>query len=33
LDPYGSDGQARLGAWVAKITGMLDLPAWPKGMR
>ena len=26
-------GEARDGAWVAEITGMLDLSAWPKGMR
>jgi hypothetical protein len=26
-------GQARDGAWVADITGMLDLDSWPKGMR
>jgi hypothetical protein len=30
---YDSDGQVRPGAWVAEITGMLDLAAWPKGMR
>jgi hypothetical protein len=30
---YDSDGQPRDGAWVAEITGMLDLSAWPKGMR
>jgi Transposase DDE domain group 1 len=30
---YDADGQARPGAWVAEITGMLDLSAWPKGMR
>ena len=30
---YDSDGQVRPGAWVAEITGMLDLSAWPKGMR
>jgi Transposase DDE domain group 1 len=30
---YDADGQARPGAWVAEITGMLDLAAWPKGMR
>ena len=30
---YDADGQVRPGAWVAEITGMLDLPAWPKGMR
>ena len=28
-----ADGQVRPGAWVAEITGMLDLAAWPKGMR
>ncbi|HEX6472263.1 MAG TPA: IS1380 family transposase [Streptosporangiaceae bacterium] len=27
------EGQARDGAWVAEITGMLDLTGWPKGMR
>ena len=26
-------GQVRPGAWVAEITGMLDLSSWPKGMR
>jgi hypothetical protein len=26
-------GEVRPGAWAAEITGMLDLPAWPKGMR
>jgi Transposase DDE domain group 1 len=30
---YDADGQARPGAWVAEITGMLDLSSWPKGMR
>jgi Transposase DDE domain group 1 len=30
---YDADRQARPGAWVAGITGMLDLSAWPKGMR
>ena len=30
---YDADGQARPGAWVAEITGMLDPSAWPKGMR
>ena len=30
---YDSDGQVRDGAWVAELTGMLDLSAWPKGMR
>jgi hypothetical protein len=27
------DGQARDGAWVADITGLLDLSSWPAGMR
>jgi hypothetical protein len=30
---YDGDGQVRPGAWVAEITGMLDLAGWPKGMR
>ena len=30
---YDADGQARPGAWVAEITGMLDLSAWPDRMR
>ena len=30
---YDSERQVRPGAWVAEITGMLDLSAWPKGMR
>lgn len=30
---YDSDGYERDGAWVADITGMLDLSAWPVGMR
>jgi hypothetical protein len=30
---YDSDGQVRPGAWVAEITGMLDLTSWPAGMR
>jgi hypothetical protein len=30
---YDSDGQVRVGAWVAEITGMLDLTSWPAGMR
>ena len=28
-----SDGQVRDGAWVADITGLLDLDSWPAGMR
>jgi len=30
---YDGDGQVREGAWVADITGLLDLSAWPAGMR
>jgi hypothetical protein len=30
---YDSDGQVRDGAWVAEVTGLLDLTGWPKGMR
>jgi hypothetical protein len=30
---YDAGGQQRPGAWVAELTGMLDLSAWPKGMR
>ena len=30
---YDGDGLARPGAWVAEITGLLDLATWPKGMR
>ena len=30
---YNSDGQGREGAWVAELTGMLNLSGWPKGMR
>jgi hypothetical protein len=30
---YDGDGQVRDGAWVADITGLLDLSAWPAGMR
>jgi Transposase DDE domain group 1 len=30
---YDADGQARPGAWVAEITGMMDLAGWPEGMR
>lgn len=28
-----ADGQVREGAWLADITGMLDLTGWPDGMR
>lgn len=30
---YDAGEQARPGAWVAEITGMLDLSSWPPGMR
>lgn len=30
---YDADGVQRDGAWIADITGVLDLSTWPKGMR
>jgi hypothetical protein len=30
---YDGDGEARDGAWVADITGLLDLDGWPARMR
>ena len=30
---YDADGQVRDGAWVAELTGLLDMTGWPKGMR
>jgi hypothetical protein len=30
---YDGDGEVREGAWVADITGLLDLDSWPAGMR
>jgi len=30
---YDGDGQVRKGAWVADITGLLELDGWPAGMR
>ena len=30
---YDGDGEVRDGAWVADITGLLDLDSWPAGMR
>ena len=30
---YDSDRLVRPGAWVAELTGMLNLAGWPKGMR
>ena len=30
---YDADGMPRDGAWVAELTGLLDLTGWPEGMR
>ena len=30
---YDAGGQVRPGAWVAELTGLLDLSTWPAGMR
>jgi hypothetical protein len=30
---YDTDGEVREGAWVAEVTGMLDLAGWPDDMR
>jgi hypothetical protein len=30
---HTSDGQVRDGAWIAELTGLLDLSDWPPGMR
>jgi hypothetical protein len=30
---YDADGDVRDGAWVAELTGLLDLSGWPAGMR
>jgi hypothetical protein len=30
---YDAGGQVRPGAWVAELTGLLDLGDWPEGMR
>jgi Transposase DDE domain group 1 len=30
---YDADGEVRAGAFVAELTGLLDLSAWPAGMR
>jgi hypothetical protein len=30
---YDADRQVRPGAWVAELTGLLDLADWPQGMR
>ncbi len=30
---YDGDGQPRDGAWVAELTGLMDLSGWPEGIR
>ena len=30
---YDAGGEVRRGAWVAELTGLLDLSSWPAGMR
>ena len=30
---YDAGGEVRPGAWVAELTGLLDLSSWPQGMR
>jgi Transposase DDE domain group 1 len=30
---YDAGGEVRPGAWVAELTGLLDLSSWPPGMR
>jgi len=30
---YNSEGEVRPGAWVAELTGLLNLTGWPAGMR
>jgi hypothetical protein len=30
---YDAGGQVRPGAWVAELTGLLELSSWPEGMR
>jgi hypothetical protein len=30
---YDGDGEIRDGAWVAELTGLLDMGGWPNGMR
>jgi hypothetical protein len=30
---YDADAEVRPGAWVAELTGLLDLTGWPQGMR
>jgi hypothetical protein len=30
---YNADGHPREGAWLAELTGLVDLTGWPQGMR
>ncbi|TQS31220.1 IS1380 family transposase [Microbispora sp. KK1-11] len=30
---YDAEGQVRPGAWIAKLTGLVKLDGWPRGMR
>ena len=32
-EAYDSNGKIRDGAWVAEVTGLMDLSGWPTGMR
>jgi hypothetical protein len=32
-EAYNADGEPRRGAWVAELTGLLNLPNWPTGSR
>jgi len=32
MPPYDGDGEVGKGAWVADLTGLLDLDSWPAGM-
>ncbi|WP_024801209.1 IS1380 family transposase [Nocardia sp. BMG51109] len=32
-EAYDADGNVREGAWVAELTGLVDLTGWPPGMR
>jgi transposase len=32
-EAYDGQGKVRQGAWIAEVTGMLDLTSWPAGMR
>lgn len=33
IPAHNADAQPRDGAWIAEVTGVLDLPGWPDGMR